>query len=77
MNEALKTFIKSKLPKQYTKLHNVLDIINISENSVELESQFFYGGSALNATNRVGIDKVEVIGIQQLVRDYKLQMLLK
>jgi hypothetical protein len=77
MEKDLQTFIISKVSKQYLKMHRIVEVTAYSDHKIEVVADlFYYRNYEMGVKVKPSPDYIEVIGIKQMVRDYKLQTLL-
>lgn len=75
MEKDLQKFIISKVSKQYLKIHSITEVISYSDHKIMVISDLFKNREKGVDLEPV-IDYIEVIGIKQMVRDYKIKQLL-
>lgn len=68
MKPEVKKFIISQLPKVYRRIHQVVDIVGIENNTIITKIKY---------NDMIIDDRVSSLGIVSKVRDYKLETLLK
>lgn len=62
----LKKYILSKVSKQYTKIHTIVDIISVDTNTITVNVRHFN-------KDVISIDRIEVPNIKQLIIDFNLK----
>ena len=71
MNKHLNNFIINQLPKQYTKMHEVIEVVEVKEHTTVLKVYVFKRKDLEPI-----IDYVETLNIKQKVRDFNINHLL-
>lgn len=72
MQNHLQNYIISQLPAQYTKMHKVIEVVDIKEHTTIVKVYVFK-----RADLEPVIDYVETLNIKQKVRDFKISNLLE